>query len=49
MNTVMRLQVAMNKIYKNSLYYQTLYLSLLLAPESLQSVCASRSHGLNFR
>lgn len=39
MNTVMRLEVAMNKIYKNSFYYQTLYLSLLFAQESLQPVC----------
>ena len=48
MNTVMSLQVATNKIYKHNIYYHTLYLSLLLAPESLQSVCASRSYGLNF-
>lgn len=51
MNTVMRLEVAMNKIYKNSLYYQTLYLFLLFAQESLQSVCVweRESYGLNFR
>ncbi len=55
MNTVMRLEVAMNKIYKNSLYYQTLYLFLLFAQEPAvcvrRTVCVWRreSCGLNFR
>lgn len=36
MNAVRRLQVAMNKIDKNSLYYQTLY----LPPPPLQRGCS---------
>lgn len=46
MNAVGRLQVAMNKIYKNSLYYQTLCLSP--ASERLQPLRASDSYGPDF-